>query len=92
MRPRVSPPGGRYVHCPGTSPAHVPLLNAPWMHDGAMLSIFGALVQYWKCSSTPNKVAFSTKRVGGTVGGNCATGGTARPICRHGGTAWRHKS
>eukprot|EP00665_Eupelagonemidae_sp_cell47_P014858 gene14858-biopygen1080 len=33
------------------------------------------------------KDAFSTKRFGGTVGGNCATGGTARPIWRHGGTA-----
>eukprot|EP00665_Eupelagonemidae_sp_cell47_P010344 gene10344-biopygen2536 len=33
------------------------------------------------------KVAFPTKRFGGTVGGNCATGGTAWPIRRHGGTA-----
>eukprot|EP00665_Eupelagonemidae_sp_cell47_P015234 gene15234-biopygen8361 len=32
-------------------------------------------------------VAFPTKRFGGTVGGNRATGGTARPIWRHGGTA-----
>eukprot|EP00665_Eupelagonemidae_sp_cell47_P017070 gene17070-biopygen2105 len=34
-----------------------------------------------------NKEAISTKRLGGTDDGNRATGGTARPIWRHGGTA-----
>eukprot|EP00665_Eupelagonemidae_sp_cell47_P012393 gene12393-biopygen12887 len=33
------------------------------------------------------KVVFPTKRFGGTVGGNRATGGTGPPVWRHGGTA-----
>eukprot|EP00665_Eupelagonemidae_sp_cell47_P016573 gene16573-biopygen13601 len=36
---------------------------------------------------TPAKVVFSTKRFGGTVGGNRATGTAARPICRGGTVA-----